>query len=133
MTSLSCPTVINRFNKETSQKHHTTIASMELTRKRRRGRETPGRETPKTKERIFDTQGEKWRKWPQTDKIGGPWSIMVNRRVSDNQGFICKSGSLGKTRTCKSEGLRKQNITKRILSMTITTMFYYHQSPTVQI
>ena len=39
------------------------------------GHETPGRETPKKKQRRWDTPGEKWRRWPLTENGGVPWSV----------------------------------------------------------
>ena len=75
-----------------------------------------------------------------------PGDLYVNWRVSEKRGFIRKSEGLRKSDLYgnrvvsenqglvrKSDGLREQNITKIILSMTVTTMFYYHQSPTVHI
>ena len=39
------------------------------------GHETPGKETWKKKRRRWGTPGEKWRRWPQTENCGVPWSM----------------------------------------------------------
>ena len=39
------------------------------------GHETHGRETPKKKQRRYDTPGERWRGWPRTENGGVPWSM----------------------------------------------------------
>ena len=64
------------------------------------------------------------------DKSEGPGKngdLYVNRKVSENRGcYVNRVVS-------ENQSLKEQNITKRILSVTVTTMFYYHQSPTVYI
>ena len=77
-----------RHTEESSNKHQTTVTYMEPPREenpqgkrtpkgreKEEGQETPGRETPKTKERRWDKPGKKWKIWPETDKSGGPWSM----------------------------------------------------------
>ena len=49
---------------KTNSKYHTTIACFEPPRKEKKR---------KAKKHLTETR-KKWRKWPQTDKNGGPWS-----------------------------------------------------------
>ena len=45
------------------------------------GHETPGRETPKKKQRRCDTPREKWRRWPLTENGDVPWSMVYTPSI----------------------------------------------------
>ena len=67
---------ILRNTEETSSKHHTTTTYMEPPREEKRKAEKHVAEKHrKRKKERWATPGEILRKWPQTDKGGGPWSM----------------------------------------------------------
>ena len=67
---------ILRITEETSSKHHMTTTYMEPPREEKRKAEKHVAEKHrKRKKERWATLGEKLRKWPQTDKSGGPWSM----------------------------------------------------------
>ena len=58
--------------KEATRINHPSSHHMEPPREEEVGHETPGRETPKKKQRRWDTPGEKGRRWPLTENGGVP-------------------------------------------------------------
>ena len=65
------------YTRETTRNHHRqAITWNPQGRGEEVGHETPDKETRKKKQRRWDTPGEKWRGWPQTENGGVPWSMV---------------------------------------------------------
>ena len=71
-----CICNILRNTEETSSKHHTTSTYVESPKEEKRKAEKHVVEKyRKRKKERWATTGKKLRKWPQTEKSGGPWSM----------------------------------------------------------